>query len=384
MSTYQSRSLSISVASPLVDTSQRIAPLEIRNYDRYSHTINALGGWWEASFTIKDNQRGVEDWLADGLGRHIEVYNPAQNLIFEGFVNSVSANLGPLAIERGPLLDIANRARVIYSTVDTSTSPPTVGVRAATGTSNDTTSQGQYGIIEQVLSVGGSTQTEAEQIRDTYIAEHKDPETSQEINLSTGDDISVTINILGYVHWLFYTYSSTTTGTQNLSAKMTAILGQDPNSIFSTDYGKVTANTLQVKAYEQDNDVAWDLIKGLVSQGDASDNRYIFGIYADRKAVYGAVPTTIEYYQQLSDQERRITNQAGTRIEPWDVLPGKWLFISDLLIGRTTETTLRFDPRAVFVESVSYTTPWGLRIQGGKVSTLAQKLAKFGLAGVGS
>jgi hypothetical protein len=384
MSTYQSRSLSISVFSPLVLGADQRFLFELTGYDHYSHTIDAVGGWWEASFTIKDNRNRLEGWLADGLGRHIEVYNEAQNFVFEGFVNEIEANLGPLSITRGPLLDIANRARVIYSTVDTSTSPPTVGVRAATAVANDTTSQGKYGIIEQVLSVGGSTQSEAEQIRDAYLAEHKDPETGQEINLSQGDDLSVTVKIPGYIHWLFYTYSSTTTGTQNLSAKMTAILGQDPNSIFSTNYDKITANTLQVKAYEQDNDVAWDLIKGLVAQGDASDNRYLFGVYENRQAVYEAVPTTVEYFQQLSDQERRITLASGARVLPWNVLPGKWLFISDLLIGRTTETTLRFDPRMVFIESVTYSTPWGLRISGGKVDTLAQKLAKFGLAGVGA
>jgi len=113
----------------------------------YSHTIQAVGGYWQANFTINDNQDNIEDWLADGLGRHIEVFNESQEMIWEGFVDEVSANLGALTVSRGMLLDIANRVSVVYTTVDTSTDPPTTGDQSETSVENDTTSQTKYGII---------------------------------------------------------------------------------------------------------------------------------------------------------------------------------------------------------------------------------------------
>jgi len=378
-------SISIQVFEPLVKGGGYLFDVTGKE-SGYQHTIQALGGYWSASFTIQASQNEIEDWIDGGLGRHIEVYDEGQVKIWEGFVDSVDGNLGGLSVTRGPLMDVANRVSLVYSTVDTSTSPPTMGVRARTATVNDTDSQSRYGIIERVLSAGGVSSSIVEDIRDTYLAEHKEPQTSQQVNIGgSSSEASVTVNCLGYVHWLAaYTYSNTTTGTQNLSTKLQNILATDPNSIFSTDYSKITTNTLQVAAWENDDDVAWGLVKGLVAKGDASSNRYLFGIYNDRQARYEAMPTEIAYQQRLSDPEMRIETLDGQRVFPWNVLPGKWLFISDFLIGRVTASDLRFDPRALFIESVTYTAPWGLQVSGGKTDKLAQRLAQLGLSGVGS
>ena len=128
-----------------------------REVEQYQHTIAALGGYDSASFSINDRQEKLEDWL-DRVGYHVEVYNPDLILIWEGFIDSVALNLGPLAITRGELTDIGNRVQCIYSAVDTTTTPPTMGMRIKTAVADNATSQLRYGIIEKLLSVGGATQ----------------------------------------------------------------------------------------------------------------------------------------------------------------------------------------------------------------------------------
>jgi hypothetical protein len=122
-----------------------------------------------------------------------------------------------------------------------------------------------------------------------------------------------------------------------------------------------------------------------VALGDPSDfARYTFGVYDDRQAYYKKMPTAIEYVYRLSSGSQAIETTGGARVQPWNVRPAKWLEIPDFLIGRAAGGgNLRDDPRNVFIESVTYTAPFGLTINGGKVSTLKQKMAQLGLGGAG-
>ena len=352
--------------------------------EQYQHTIAALGGYDSASFSINDRQENLEDWL-DRLGYHVEVYNPDLVLIWEGFIDSVAVNVGALAVTRGRLTDIGNRALCVYSSVDTTTTPPTMGVRARTALANNTTSQARYGIIEKYMSVGGATQVTAEQIRDTWLAENDEPETSQQFSTG-GEQTSVMVNCAGYSRWLEqYVYNQTAnTGTINVSTAIQNAIAANPNGLFSTDYTGIVANTLQTQRYVNDDDTAWGYIKYLVSQGDAADGRYLFGIYAGRKARYEAMPTETAYLQRLSDPKLRVETPTGQEVKPWDVLPGRWLFYPDFFIGRITPPDRRDDPRYEFIERVTFTAPWGLSHTGSKVATLGQKLAKLGLGGTGA
>ncbi len=351
----------------------------------YQHTIQAMGGYWMANFAISGDQSLVEDWLESGIGRHVKVYDHALNIMWEGFVNRVIGSVGSLSMVRGPLLDVANRTNLVYSTVDTSTNPPTVGIRARAGIVEDATSQGAYGVLETYLSSGGATPTEATEARNNYLAERKDPKTTQTVVLGRTAEPVMRVECLGYVHWFTkYVYNQTAnSGTADLSTKLRNVIGAQLNTIIDTSYNDITTNTIPVKRYENDDKTAWDLLKSLVALGDTADDRYLFGVYADRMPVYEEAPTDIEYLLRLADPEQRVESAAGERVMPWNVLPGKWLMFSDLLIGRIQSTNLRLDPRAMFIESVNYTVPWGLTMLGGDTDKLSQKLAKLGLAGVG-
>lgn len=388
---FQSAGLSINVYKPGIDTS---VPSYVprgtligkfsREVERYQHTIAALGGYESASFTINDRLDRLEDWL-DRIGYHVEVYNPDLVLIWAGFINSIDLQIGPLAVTRGKLTEIGNRVSCVYSTVDTSTTPPTMGTRARTTEVENTNSQARYGIIQKICSVGGATQVTAEQIRDTWIDENNEPETSQQYSPG-GGMTSVTISCTGYYAWLdLYAYNQTAnTGTINVSTAIQNALAADLNGLFSTDYTRITTNTLQTQRYVNDDDTAWSYIKYLVSQGDAASTRYLFGIYANQRAIYESMPTDTAYLQRLSDEKQRVETPGGQEVKPWDVLPGRWLLYPDFLVGRITPADKRNDSRYEFIERVTYTAPYSLSHNGSKVSTLSQKLARLGLGGTGA
>jgi hypothetical protein len=379
----QSRALSLLAFEPLWVGTNLVTDALGFTIDSLQVTQAAFGGYWTLRFNLADRQSKIEDWIEGGLGRHIELYNPALELIWEGFVNQIRGNIGGLSVSRGPHLGIGNRMRTVFSTVDTSVTPPAMGVRASTDLADDTDSQAKYGIIERTISVGGVSEANAEQIRDTALDELKEPETSETDNLSSSRSANVTVECLGYFHWLkAYTYSSTTTGTEDADTKIQNVLTADPNGIFSTDYNDIIANTTAVGAYEQDNRTAMTIIKGIVGLGDSSFNRYLFGFYKDRKARYAAIPTDTEYQRSLLEPEQKLARYAtGQRVLPWDAQAGEWVFYTDLLIGRSQPSERRLDPRYLFIEQASYSLPWALSLQGSRSGRLDQLLARLGLGG---
>jgi hypothetical protein len=354
----------------------------------YTHTIQAFGGFWSASFSIAGGQAEIDDWMESGLGRHIVTYDDALGVAWEGFVNAFTASYGPLEIKRGPLLQIGNETNLIYSTMDTSVTPPTVGLRAATGWADDTTSQADYGILQRVLSTGGTTAADAAQIRNMWLAENAQPLNSHNWTSGKGSTPRVKVECLGYVHWLNYVYNQTAvSGTGNASTKVAAILNatNNPNnSWLPYDVAHIATNALQVPLWENDNRIALDILKEIAARGDGSLNRWLFGVYEDRKAYYQAAPATVEYYHSLSDPAQRITTPPGQPVYYWNVRPGKWLLFNDFLVGHSAPANMRDDPRYMFIESVTYSAPWGLRLRGGRAETLAQLLAQKGLSGIGA
>lgn len=382
---YQSDALSVVASDPLVRSDRTYSKRLTAQINNYSHESRAIGGFYSAQIEINDSQQAIEDWIEDGLGRHIETFDPDLCIVWEGFVNKISARLGPLQFDIGPLLDIGNRVSVVYSSSDDSTDPPTVGVRTTTAPANDLVSQAAYGIIEKVLSVGGASATVAEQARDTWLNENRYPETSRKTSLGDGG-LSLSLSCLGYWHFLNYIYTSTTTGSQNLSDKIEAVLAADPNGIFSTDYSRISSNTIQVDQYDNKDRRALAIIKGLNSLGDASDNRYNIGIYGGRQMVYEVAPQFFQYQQRLTGNQG-VTDQLNNVVKPWDVDPAEWIMFSDFLAGRlppSSADSLQSDPRTGFIETIKYTAPWGLDINGQKIGELDQVLAKAGIKGVGA
>ncbi len=389
---HRSTGLSVLVSDPLLKTNRTSYGRLSDQIESYSHDIRAFGGFQSARMRINNSQNNIEDWIdrggATGLGRHIVVYNPAGVIIWEGFVNKINVALGGFSYSLGPFMEISNRVTVVYSTIDTSTTPPTSGVRTRTTPVNDTDSQALYGIIEKIVSTGGAIDTEATRAGDSWLEERANPLTNSRDNVSGDAGPSLSLDCLGYWHWFkLYVYNQVaTSGDINLSQKIEDVINAQLNSIFSTDFKDIATNTFQVPDYDDKDRKVETILKQLQQLGDSSGNRYNIGVYADRKVIYEPAPTIHELQRRLTGNEG-ITDRLSAEIDPWDVVAAKWIFYPDFLSGRippVTAATLRTDPRTTYIESVKFTAPWQVSITGDKTGELDQIMAQLGFKGQSS
>ena len=379
----ESRLLPLIIYEPLASGTAVVASQMAVKAESLRTVQTALGGYWELAFQIQGRQTQIEGWIDGGLARHVELYNPALVMIWEGFVNQVDANIGSLSLTRGPLLSMANKISCVYSTKDMSVTPPAAGVREFSDWYDNADSQAKYGILEKVLSAGGAATGEPAQIAQTALAELKEPTSQETDNLESSARPSASITCLGYAHWMKkYTYTSTTEGTESATTKLENVITGDPNSFLSTDFTNIETNATVVGAFEAERRTAWNLAKGLAAVGDSSYDRWLFGLYAGRKVKYSVMPTTTKYQRSLIAPAQQLElYSTGGRVYPWDARPGEWAFYTDLLIGRTQPSDRRLDPRYLFIEQATFTVPWGLTLTGAKVARLDQLLAQMGLAG---
>lgn len=344
----------------------------------YVHSLSALGGFWESTWSIKAGQGALDEWIDEGLGRHVEVHDEAQVLVWEGFVNEIEASLGPLTVRRGPLLDVANQVWVRYTDLAT-------GTDALIGPYDDASSQAVYGILPIILQ-GGEMSTdgganEPLQLANSYLIDNAWPKTEKE--LSTGSsELSLQVSCVGYVRRLNYPYINAGAGTQDLSTKIANILDADPNGLFSSANSGIVVNTVQVPVEEQRCQDAWSILQQQVALGDASYSAYSFIVGAGRRVEYQPLPVDVAYRHRLSDPAQRIETPSGTEVRPWCVQPAKWIMHSDLLIGRVPPgVPVQKDPRAAMLQQVTYTAPWSLQYTEQRVGRTSQLIQQLALAG---
>ena len=351
----------------------------------WTHSISIDGGYTTAQLTLNVSDVDLSDWLESGMGRHIVAFGDANDRLWEGFVNQVEVRIGALVFTRGPLMDVANRVLVNYSPLDTSIYPPVTGSTTETELAEDTASQALFGILEAVLSGGTVQQADAEQYRDTYLAENGYPQQSKDISIGGGSQASVTLSLLGYGAFLDrFVYTNSSVNFQTITNKIKAVLAADPNGFWFDVTGVGENAYLTLEGVEDRQTMGGSIIQGLKELGDVNDLPWTFGIYANRRPVYAAQETDYSYYQRLGDPSQRVRDANGNWIRPWNVVPGKWLFIEDLMVGYPRAGNPRQEPRALYIEEVTYTAPWGLQLRGsGGGGRLKQYLAKLSLSGKG-
>lgn len=373
--------ITIGVFDPLAQGTAQIDNLTSA-VSSYSHEINAFGGYWSARIRLDGRQVDLEDWYERGLDRRIVAYSPDGLVVWEGFVNSVRLTLGGLQKTIGPVLEIANNVRLTYSFI--AAGGVNIGIRVTTDEVDDYESQARYGIMQKFLSSGGATFDTAEQLRDMYLLERAKPQRSDDFTTS-GSGTGVELECAGYMRRLeTYRYRNVGLSVQSIEAKIADVLNADPNGFLNSSGALLETSGINVATFEDDNRLALDVSRELTQLGNSSAARMLFGIYANRQARYQAVAQQTDYVQSLGDTGQRIYTELGALVEPWYVTAGKWLRITDLLVGRVQDTTdLRDDPRFIFIESATFTAPDGIALRGGKDSRLDRRLARLGLSGIG-
>jgi len=318
------------------------------------------------------------------------VYGDALDVVFKGFVNQLRISIGLLTVTLGPMLNLANRVAVLYTPQTVGTYGIASGSQQITDDADDTDSQGAFGIWPVVLSSGATTLAEAENHRDKYLYDNKWPKTTESLSDSSRSP-SVQVDCLGYMHMLNFPYTNATITTPYYAhTKILAILAASPKiSWFNPNTVNVNTNNLSVQSREVDYRPALTILKEIVAAGGATnDLRWMFQILEDQNVYYTAVPTSIDYMAYVANQGLIIYSADQAEVAPWRVRPGHWLSLDDFMVGRaapaltSADSSLQEDPRLMFIEKVTYTAPYGLRLYGGNTDEINQLLGKFGLKGI--
>ena len=357
----------------------------IERFSSYSHELNAIGGMISCTISFAVSHPEAEEWYENGLGRVIKVNDEAGMCCFYGMVNQITLNAGGLNEVIGPLFDIANRVSGVYTPRDFSVYPPVDGTQTVTLIAEDSDSQNEYGIIEKVITIGTTTEENANKIRDVFLNENKYPKTSGDLALSTNalQYTSISLDVVGLYEWLkHYVYNDNSTDVDYLSEKIIDILQADPNSFISTDYSYIQSNSYLTPLAETKNRYAWDILQELINLGnDTTDDRRVIGIYEDGKVVYELPDKTITYYHRLSDNIQGIFTVGGSLVRPWLVRPAKWIHLTDFIPGRFVDAPSFDDPRNKFIERVSYSAPYSVTLGGGVRDLVNQMIAKITYSG---
>ena len=383
-SSFQGLGITVNVYRPFIQGGQFVMNMS-EMINGYNHTIATDGGHVSATITVSGDKNFMEDWLQSGLGRHIQVYGPSYQLIWEGYVNQIDVAMGSLTATRGPLNAIVNRVSTMYTPIiDDDVDPVVTGATTETVITENDLSQGEYGIWEKVLSIGTVLDSEAEDIQAIYLLESAYPEGN--ISISVGNqssDMTATIQCRGYIDWMNFVYNNPVTPLSMwASDKVEDVLAADPNAIIVTNYDEVGYNAVLVPSWEDTNRTAKTIIDEIVQLGDGTDGRWAFALFG-RIPRYYAVGTEVEYFYYISDNVQYVETRYGEKVAPWDVQPAKWAAIPDFYWGSATRSLgPRNDPRTFFIEQVDFTAPNLVVLTGKKVNKLPQFMAKMGLGSI--
>lgn len=379
---------------------QRIDGDWSRLISSHSHTIDVFGWYKSLSLSITGNDDMIDWWIENALGMHVEVYAPSTARIFEGFVDQYSAATSTVSSKGGPLMDVVNRNSVTYNKLDPSTSPPSSGPATQTTIDDVEISIERYGILEDIYSGGSCLEDEADYIRDSILQDRSDPERTEDVVTGSISPPSITLTILGYHAWLdkwIYNSPINYYGYTTPGAKLAFIGYFDPNAIFGAETSRIEDPLFLLADEERGNRKALSIIKAIVARGGGTPSyeRWMFGLRNDRTPYYNAIPTHPEYQHRITDPSQRIsTYGVGKMVYPWEVVPGKWLFTPDFIPGRQIGgreynydfTTygyygMRDDPRFMFIESMTFTAPWQVKLTGKRAGRVDQILAEYNNSG---
>lgn len=385
MSVLGEAGLSINVSTPIVRGQGYIQTL-VDAVTTYSHDISAPRGFDSSDLTVAVGDDEIGEWVNEGLGRDVTVRNAAGAEVWSGFVNTIDIRQGARTMTIGPLVDIANRIAILFGEVDHTADPPPPPLQTITTYAEDSASQDDYGVWEKVINGGNRTRAEANQIRDAQLNLLAFPDTSKE--LATGGGMpSVRLDCLGYWAWLqAFTYNDAAQLSTTISGKILLVMAAAElanSGVISTDYGLIGDNDVLAYQFEDKYRTGLAVIEDVVKYGDENYDRWTFGVYEGRQAIFDIVPDTIKYVNRRGDGDL-VKYRKGGEVMPWDVRPVEWLAFADIVVGAPlpqTRAGLYSDLRTEFIERVQYTAPYSLSLNGQRINSARQALAQMGIGG---
>lgn len=321
----------------------------------WQHRRTATVGFDAAQFDLVLSNQQAEEMFEKGLGRIVTRYSLDGNkIIWQGYISAMTL-LQPGMKAQISLDNLYNRVTIKYNELDTSTNPPGETPGTFTATVNDTISQAKYGIKEIVYTppTAKLKDTMADQLLATFLEMYREPHRSADV-ISSQTETSLYVYCKGYKHtldWRIYTQTANTT-TDDADAIIALMLATADLYVTGSS---LTANTTAVNKYFADRETIWTLINHIATLGDSSNNRWIAYVNKDRTLVYEQAGSTIVYFRRLSDPAQSIYDTQGRLVPPWEIEPNKWLITTEIEPFKNDPALLRDNPRAMYIESVSWT-----------------------------
>ena len=321
----------------------------------WQHRRTATVGFDAAQFDLVLSNQQAEEMFEKGLGRIVTRYSLDGNkIIWQGYISAMTL-LQPGMKAQISLDNLYNRVTIKYNELDTSTNPPGETPGTFTATVNDTISQAKYGIKEIVYTppTAKLKDTMADQLLATFLEMYREPHRSADV-ISSQTETSLYVYCKGYKHtldWRIYTQTANTT-TDDADAIIALMLATADLYVTGSS---LTANTTAVNKYFADRETIWTLINHIATLGDSSNNRWIAYVNKDRTLVYEQASSTIAYFRRLSDPAQSIYDTQGRLVPPWEIEPNKWLITTEIEPFKNDPALLRDNPRAMYIESVSWT-----------------------------
>jgi len=307
-----------------VPTTSLVADLRGRA-DSYEHTISDRFGFESMTVSMRATGDEIYDWLQNGLGRSVVVYSPNANVVWEGQLETISANLGQKKASKS-FKNMANRVRTKYtSEINGSASSP-----ATTATVQDTVSQGLYGIKDRVVSLGQTATAAAVAANQRTLNSLKLPRSTATTQAKTGSsrDTSLQLTFAGWyatLDWIFVPSTFDGSGGNAVSIMIGDLLTSAAgiNAFVSTDASKIASFGYSLTNFVPRETTFRQQFDKYFNFGDNSNNQFTWGIYEDRilqSAVWaGATPDTIAYREDA--RTSTVFDPYYNVVAPWDVRP---------------------------------------------------------------
>lgn len=296
--------------------------------DSYAHTITDQFGFESMQASLKVSLDEAIDWLNNGLMRSVVVSGPDAEIVWEGYLSSVSAQIGqkPVTIS---LDAMANRVRCVYTTV--------LGTPGVSNSVSDTFSQALYGIKDRVVALDSSDATAAVYRATVVLADIAYPKSRDATQAATGQqgDIALTLSFTGWygaLDWLVTSNNTTSTAvtTTQVGTLLTNYVAI--NAFLSTSTVYITASGISSPQKIEAQTTYREAIEDRLKLGNGT-YPLTWGVYESREFYVeswaGATPDAVTYYERLGDSN--VYTPSGGIVPPWDVRPNAISQIVDLL-----------------------------------------------------
>lgn len=339
--------------SPLATNLVLLEDVTWRVGDSWSQNITNQDGFQRGTCTLSGDRSYLRDWFEKGLGRLWRYETESGDTIWEGMVWAL--RLVDEGWEQSRSFDtFANRIRAVY---DSRITGERLHAPSYSGWSEDTDSQEQFGIKENIITVGEAEATQALGYVDLQLKKLAWPGRSKTKTEASGT--SLTIELRGFMETLAWRiYNDLTSGLEDSSVMVNTIVTAVGQFIASIH---VETNTFDFPAYHNRDRYALSILRDLVSLGDGSDP-WTIGVYEDRQLRYEPVATEVNlYWHEGSPTPVRLD---GSLIDPWLIRPNDVIKSAWLLPGYTFDDDPDRDPTVLTVQEVSFKAPYGLSIIG--------------------